>query len=114
MADLTQQHCVPCEGGVPPLQGEREVELHQQIPQWELDRSHPVHKLRRTLTLKNFMACVELVNRIAQLAESEGHHPDLKIHGYKHLTIELYTHAIHGLFDNDFILAAKIDQLLNE
>jgi 4a-hydroxytetrahydrobiopterin dehydratase len=64
--------------------------------------------------LKNFKEVVALVNQIADLAEKEGHHPDLNIHGYKNLTITIFTHKINGLWDSDFILAAKIDELIND
>ncbi len=81
--------------------------LMPQIPSWELADG----KLRRRISAKNFMAAIDYFNKIAVLAESEGHHPDLHLEGYRKVTIEIWTHAVGGLTENDFILAAKIDQL---
>jgi len=83
--------------------------LLQDLPGWALIEGKLIRKL---ITCKNFLDAVSLIQRIAPLAEAEDHHPDLHLTGYKRLTIELSTHAIGGLSENDFILAAKIDQLL--
>ena len=80
-----------------------------QVPEWELcDDSK---KIRRRLKRKNFVEAMALVNRVADLAEAEGHHPDIRIHGWNKIEFTLYTHKIGGLHENDFILAAKIDAL---
>ena len=68
-------------------------------------------RLRREWRVKNFVTALDFFNRVGQIAEAEGHHPDLHLVGYRNVTIELWTHAIGGLSENDFILAAKIDQL---
>jgi 4a-hydroxytetrahydrobiopterin dehydratase len=68
-------------------------------------------RIRKEWTLKNFMAGIDFFNRCAELAEADGHHPDLHLVGYRNLAVELWTHAIGGLSENDFILAAKIDEL---
>lgn len=81
-------------------------ELHKD---WKLSSRGKV--ISREMRFKNFLENVKFVNRVAKLAEKEGHHPDLNIHGWNKLTITLSTHAINGLSMNDFILAAKIDQL---
>jgi len=106
MSDLTQKRCVPCEGGVPPL-GKSEVErLLAQIPGWSLSGKW----ISKEFNLKNFVQAMKFVNRVADLAESEGHHPDLHIH-YNRVRFDIWTHAIDGLTENDFILAAKIEAL---
>jgi len=94
---LTQKKCKPCEGGVPKMTPE------------EVTRNG--ERIARNWTVKNFMAGMNFFNQVAEIAESEGHHPDLHIVGYRNVTIEIWTHAIGGLSENDFILAAKIDQL---
>lgn len=81
----------------------------QEVPGWETDSEG---KLTRNITLANFKEALALVNKIGELAEQEGHHPDLTIHGWNQVRIELYTHSIKGLSDKDFMLAAKINQLL--
>lgn len=108
---LTHQKCVPCEGGTKPLtRSEFQVYLDS-VKDWQVINEEKA--IQKTVTLKNFVAVVKLVDQIADIAESEGHHPDLNIFDYKNLTITLSTHAIKGLSINDFILSAKIDQLLN-
>lgn len=108
---LAQHHCEPCEGGVAPLTREEFTVYLPQVENWQIieDKS-----IERVFTLKNFMAVIELVNKIAAIAESEGHHPDLLVHDYKKLKVSLTTHAIQGLSVNDFVLAVKIDELLPE
>ena len=109
MSDLTKKKCVPCEGGIPPLQGAELTPWLKQISSaWELIEGEK--KVRREFTFKDFKATMTFVNKVAELAETEGHHPDIHIF-YNKLTLELWTHKINGLFDNDFILAAKIDDL---
>lgn len=106
MTELTQKRCVPCEGGTAPLGTGDVQQMLAQVPGWSVEGG----KLTRDLKVKNFPQALDLVNRIGALAEREGHHPDLCIHGWNHVKIELYTHAIGGLSENDFILAAKINQ----
>ena len=107
---LKRGHCVPCEGGVDPLTQEEENNYHDATPLWLINREE-THKLTREFEFKNFGDAVTFINKIAQIAESEGHHPNLNLHDYKKLTVELFTHAISGLSTNDFILATKIDNL---
>jgi len=109
--NLTKQKCEPCEIGTPPLTEAKENELMQQLTGWELDRS-ATHLLRKKYSFKNFAAGLAFVNRVGELAEHEGHHPNVLLYNYKHVKIELYTHKINGLSYNDFIMAAKIDQLV--
>ena len=107
---LTQAKCLPCEGGVPKLERAEAEKFCEATPGWILSDDGLL--ISRKIVLKNFVEAIELVNRIAEVAESEGHHPDLHLTGYRNLRIDLTTHAISGLSENDFIVAAKIDQLL--
>ncbi len=107
---LTQRKCKPCDKETRSLPASAAQVLLQDLPGWALIEGKLIRKL---VTCKNFLDAVSLIQRIAPLAEAEDHHPDLHLTGYKRLTIELSTHAIGGLSENDFILAAKIDQLLN-
>ena len=107
--DLLQRKCVPCEGGVPPLSDTEEDALLDQVPKWKLLRQNP-HKLTREFTHENFVKALEFVNKVGELAETEGHHPDIHIF-YNRVKLELYTHAIGGLSENDFILAAKVNEI---
>jgi 4a-hydroxytetrahydrobiopterin dehydratase len=107
--ELTRKKCVPCEGGVPAL-SESEVDaLLRNLPGWS--KAEGGQRIRREWLVKNFMAAMEFFNKVAGLAEEEGHHPDLHLVGYRNAAIEIWTHAIGGLSENDFILAAKIDAL---
>jgi len=106
MSDLTEKKCVPCEGGVPTL-GKTEVErLLSQLSGWSLNGKW----ITKEFQFKNFIEAMKFVNRTAGLAEGEGHHPDIHIH-YNRVRFDIWTHAIDGLSENDFILAAKIDTL---
>jgi len=110
MSDLTQKKCTPCEGGTPPLTKEKAEELLKQIPEWEIGDDGK--KISHTFALKNFVEAVNFINYVKDIAESEGHHPDLHLLSYKNVTVDLKTHAIGGLSENDFIVAAKIDVLV--
>ncbi|MEX0930540.1 MAG: 4a-hydroxytetrahydrobiopterin dehydratase [Candidatus Paceibacterota bacterium] len=109
MSDLTQKHCVPCEGGVEPLSREEAQTKLAQLSGWEL--TGDATAITKTLTRKDFAGALMLVNAIGGIAESEGHHPDLSIHDYNNVTVTLSTHSIGGLSENDFIVAAKIDEV---
>ena len=106
---LIQRTCKPCEGGAEPLPLSAAQRLLQDVKGWELVDGKSI---RKTVQCKDFMDAVSRIQRIAPIAEAEDHHPDLHLTGYRKLTIELSTHAIGGLSENDFILAAKIDQLI--
>jgi 4a-hydroxytetrahydrobiopterin dehydratase len=107
MKDLADKHAA-ADGTAPRLGGERVNELKAQLPGWEVVDG----KLRRDVQVKNFRAAVALVNSIAEVAEEQNHHPDLCIHGWNKVKIELYTHTADGLSENDFIMAAKFNRLL--
>ncbi len=108
-AELTARHCKPCEGGVPPLSAE-EVRSHlPAVPDWKLTADG--RGIRRQWRVKDFATALDFFNRVGQIADAEDHHPDLHLTGYRNVAIELSTHAVGGLTENDFILAAKIDKL---
>ena len=109
MSKLSKKRCVPCEGGVKPL---TETEARKLMPELEQDWMliDSGHMLARTFNFKDFVQTMKFVNKVAEIAEQEQHHPDLSI-SYNVLSIELTTHAIEGLSENDFILAAKIDEI---
>jgi len=108
-AELTAKKCVPCEGGVPKLTA-AEAEAHlAATPGWRL--THDASRIRRDFELPDFRSAIKLFNNVGALAEREGHHPDLHLEGYRKAWIEIHTHAIGGLSENDFILAAKIDAI---
>ena len=107
--ELQKKRCQPCEGGVPQVPCEEAERLLKDLPGWEL--TDDGQRIRCEWVVKNFMAAIDFFNRVAELAEDEGHHPDLHLVGYRNAAIELWTHAIGGLSENDFITAAKINQL---
>ncbi len=107
--ELRQSHCVPCEGGVPKLTDEEIRQQLELVDGWSVCENPD--RIRKTWVVKNFMAGMALFEQVASLAEDEGHHPDLHLHGYRNVAIEIWTHAIGGLSLNDFILAARIDEL---
>ena len=100
----------PLRGGRPAALGRRGRATAQGRPRAG-SSSQDGKRIRREWTAKNFMAGIDFFNKVAALAEEEGHHPDLHLEGYRNVAIEIWTHAIGGLSDNDFILAAKIDQI---
>src|SRR5262245_43455977 len=106
---LAAKHCQACEGGVPPVPGEEAERLVRELSGWELSSDRK--RIRRRWKMQDFLAGIDFFQRVAQLAEKEDHHPDLHLVNYRELTIELWTHAIGGLSENDFILAAKINEL---
>ena len=107
---LAERHCVACEPGTPPLPQAEVGRLLTQLDGWEVEDTGGHLQLVKTYKFKGFMPGVEFVNRIAPIAEAEGHHPDLFLR-YGAVTVQLWTHAAGGLTENDFILAAKIDEV---
>ena len=106
---LVQKKCLPCEGGVAPYTLEQSKQQLARLDGWRL--THDGQRIRKEWTVKHFLAGLDFFNRCAEVAEADGHHPDLHIEGYRNVAVELWTHAIGGLSENDFILAAKIDRL---
>jgi 4a-hydroxytetrahydrobiopterin dehydratase len=107
--ELTHKRCKPCEGGVPPLSAAQIAHYLTGVPQWKL--APDGKRIRREWRVKDFVTALDFFQHIGQIAEAEDHHPDLHLTGYRNVAIELSTHALDGLSENDFILAAKIDQL---
>jgi 4a-hydroxytetrahydrobiopterin dehydratase len=110
MSDLASKTCVPCRGDVPAIKGEPLERMAQQIPQWKVVNEHHVV---RGFTFPDFKQALNFVNRVGELAEQQGHHPDILL-AWGKAEITLWTHKIDGLSDSDFIMAAKIDRLLEE
>lgn len=105
--DLIQRKCVPCEEGTLPLSKEQVKEFLKLVPEWKLTEKG---KIVRKFKFRDFAESLSFVARIGELAEKEGHHPDIKI-VYNRVTLELITHVISGLSENDFVMAAKINEL---
>lgn len=105
---LHEQKCVACQGGVPPIARAEAEKMLLDVQGWNI--SEDGKRLVREFKLENFPKAIAFINRVADLAEAEGHHPDIHNY-YKTVRLELTTHAINGLFQNDFILAAKINRL---
>lgn len=106
--ELHHKRCIPCEGNVPPLAKEEAERYLAELSGWAL--SEDGKKISKTFTFANFEETMGFVDKIAAVAEEEGHHPDMHV-SYNTLTVELTTHAIGGLSENDFICAAKIERL---
>ena len=111
--NLSGRKCVPCEGKTKPLTREQIAPLLAQVPEWKLADGEPM-KLRRDFVFDNFQEAMGFANEVGDIAEFEGHHPDLLVHGWNKVEVTFFTHAIKGLSENDFIMAAKVDQLLRE
>lgn len=104
--NLTEKKCKPCEGSVPAMTEAQANGLLKQVPSWKIKD----WKVTKEFKFKNFLEAMEFVNKVAEIAEQEQHHPDISI-SYSKVSIETWTHAINGLSENDFILAAKIDEI---
>ena len=109
VSELTKKRCKPCEGGVEPVLPEDAAEQVAKLQGWKL--SSDGKSIHKQWVMKNFSAAIDFFQRVADVANAEDHHPDLHLTGYRNVAIELSTHAIKGLSENDFILAAKIDEL---
>ena len=107
MAELASKTCVPCRGGIPPLKGQELKKLHEQVPNWQVSNEH---HLTREFKFPDFRTALDFVNKVGELAEQQGHHPDILLK-WGSAGITLWTHKIDGLTESDFIMAAKIDQL---
>ena len=108
-AELTKKKCSPCEGGVEPVLPEEAADQIAKLDGWKLTGDGKM--IRKQWVMKDFSAAIDFFRRVADVANAEDHHPDLHLTGYRNVAIELTTHAIKGLSENDFILAAKIDEL---
>ena len=113
MSDLINKKCVPCEGGVPALDISEIHKYQKKVDGWDIIKNEKkVYLLEKKFTFKNFLESQNFVNKIGVVAEQEGHHPEI-LFGWGYAKINITTHAIEGLTENDFILAAKIDKITN-
>lgn len=110
MAELTNKKCQVCADGTPPLSTQQEDKLLVQVPDWEVERA-AIHRVKRDFSFADFREALAFVNQVGELAEQEGHHPEISLHHYRRVLIELYTHKVQGLSESDFIMAAKISQV---
>lgn len=106
---LTAKTCIPCRGGVPPLTRDEAERLHTEVPDWAL--TDGATWIEREFRFADFVSALDFVNKVGEIAERDGHHPDLSM-GWGYCKVTLQTHKIKGLHENDFIVAAKIDALL--
>ncbi len=110
MSELAEKECVPCKGGIPPLKRQALAELLKKLGNnWEVINEH---HLEKTFTFKNFRDALAFTNIVGELAEEQGHHPDIYL-AWGRVKITIWTHKIDGLTESDFIMAAKIDHLTN-
>jgi 4a-hydroxytetrahydrobiopterin dehydratase len=108
MNALAQKECVPCKGGVPPLKGKELSEFARQLPKgWRVVEDH---HLEKEFSFKDFREALAFTNRVGELAEAQGHHPDIYLTWGK-VKLTIWTHKVNGLTESDFILAAKADAL---
>lgn len=107
MSELATRECVPCRGGVPPLKGDEIQGLLSKLDQWSVVNEHHLTKVYK---FKDFKESLAFVNRVGELAEQQGHHPDICF-GWGRVEVTIWTHKIDGLTESDFILGAKIDAL---
>ena len=113
MTDLFKKKCKPCEGGVPALDISEIHKYQKKIDGWEVKSNEKkIYFLEKEFKFKNFLNSQKFVNEVSKISENEGHHPDI-LFGWGYAKIKITTHAIEGLSENDFILAAKIDQVIN-
>ncbi len=107
MSGLAEKNCVPCKGGVPALQGTELASYQSQVNNWNVIEEHHIE---REFSFPNFVDALQFTNQVGELAEQEGHHPDIYL-AWGKVGIKIWTHKINGLTESDFVLAAKIDRL---
>ena len=113
MNDLLNKKCAPCEGGVIPFDVSEIHKYQKKVDGWDISKDQKeIFFLNKKFTFKNFIESQNFINEVGKLSEMEGHHPDI-LFGWGYAEIKITTHAIEGLSENDFILAAKIDHLIN-
>ena len=113
MNDLLKKKCVPCEGGILPFDISEIHKYQKKVDGWDIIKSKTnIFFLNKKFVFKNFLKSQSFINKVGEISENEGHHPDISF-GWGYAEIKITTHAIEGLSENDFILAAKIDQIFN-
>ena len=110
MSGLTQSSCVPCRGGVPPMDDAEIAKLGPDVPEWRVFEREGIRRIGREYAFKDFRSALDFTVAVGELAEREQHHPDIHL-SWGRVRVETWTHKIKGLHRNDFILAAKCDQL---
>ena len=106
--NLLEKSCVPCRGGIPPLKSKEAQDLLTKVPSWSL--THTDSRLERRFSFKDFAAALAFVDKVGEISEQQGHHPDICF-GWGYAEVVFYTHKIKGLHENDFVMAAKVNQL---
>lgn len=112
--DLSHGRCEPCGEASAALSAEEIRALLDEVPGWEVQREGGMTRLGRTMAFRDFREALAFVNRVGEIAELEGHHPDIHIEGWNKVRLQVYTHSIGGLHRNDFVLAAKVNRLRGE
>ena len=113
MNDLLKKKCVPCEGGAIPFDTTEIHKYQKKVDGWDIKKNeNEIFYLNKKFKFKNFLESQNFINKVSDVSEDEGHHPDISF-GWGYAQIKITTHAIEGLSENDFILAAKIDELVN-
>ena len=113
MSDLLNKKCVPCEGGVLPFDISDIHKYQKKVDGWDVSKNeNEIFYLNKKFKFKNFLESQSFINKVGEISENEGHHPDISF-GWAYAKINITTHAIEGLSENDFILAAKIDKIIN-
>ena len=113
MSDLTKKKCIPCEGGVIPFDITEIHKYQKKVDGWKVtNNKNDIYFLEKEFLFKNFLESQKFINEVGKISEEEGHHPDITF-GWGYALINITTHAIEGLSENDFILAAKIDRIIN-
>lgn len=113
MSELAAGKCIPCRKGDPALSDAEVAELHMQIPEWELVEVDGIKRLQRVFKFKNYVETVAFANEIAMTAEREDHHP-LIVLEWGRVTVQWWTHVVKGLHQNDFVMAAKTDEMIGK
>jgi len=112
MTDLADKKCIPCEGGIPSF---NITEIHKYLKMvdgWKVEKDDSeIYYLLKEFKFKNFLESQAFINKVSEIAETEGHHPDI-IFGWGYAKVKIYTHAIKGLHESDFVLAAKVDKII--
>tara|TARA_B100001175_G_scaffold310069_1_gene312617 strand:- start:1289 stop:1633 length:345 start_codon:yes stop_codon:yes gene_type:complete len=113
MSELSNKKCIPCEGGILPFDVSEIHKYQKKVDGWEiLEDQEKIFYLNKKFNFKNFIESQNFINHVSKISEEEGHHPDI-LFGWGYAEIKITTHAIKGLCENDFILAAKIDKIIN-
>ena len=111
MSELAKKKCIPCSGDVPALSVNEITKFQKELNKWEVKETIDGYFcLNKKITFENFLKSLDFINKVSKVAEDENHHPDIKF-GWGYADITIYTHAIKGLSESDFVLAAKIDQI---